>query len=376
MKAKVIWHVAGYTRNFGDFVLIESIRQNLRDQSDIPLEFVNIDCQNTHFYNEVIEKLNKEADLLLIGGGGFVFHRHEDNSISGWQWSIFEDNIYKIKVPIVVYGIGFNKFFYDDRGFKENMNINLRVTQECSKLFSVRNYGTKNELVNRGLVEKGIEVIPDAGMFLKGEYIDIPELNNDRMKIGLNFVEDRPYYTYPEISVDTRKIVINNLIIALKYYVKNYDALIINIEHILDLDKDVNNILKKELGKNFYSLTEIGSKIYPPSLLYAPFLVNIYEKMDFVIGMRGHSNIIPFGRGIPFIALGSHDKNRFFLEDIGEDYIIDIRNYKNSCESERIIEIIDKLKNDTAYYARTSIKRSTNNSLFINFNQKVLDLLM
>ena len=76
MQSKTIWHVGGYNRNYGDFVLLESMRENLSKISPIPLNFVNIDCQSTHFFPELIEQLNNKAAMLLIGGGGFIMNRN------------------------------------------------------------------------------------------------------------------------------------------------------------------------------------------------------------------------------------------------------------------------------------------------------------
>ena len=279
MRAKNIWHLGGYNRNFGDFVLLESIRQNLSNISDIPLNFFPIDCQSTHFFEKIIDRMNVEADKLLIGGGGFIFNKQEDNSLSGWQWSIKTENIKKIKIPIVVYGIWFNKFWGDTRDFKPQMNGNLIETQKISSLFSVRNSGTKKELVQRGLLDNKIDIILDAGSFLVPKEIHIPHLDNSRLKIGINFVSDRPHYTYPEDSEKTKLFIFNNLIEVCKYLIKNYDAIIVNIEHILYIDKLTNTYFKEKLGaENYVSLAEDFGNIYPPSLLYAPYLVDVIGK--------------------------------------------------------------------------------------------------
>lgn len=377
MRSKNIWHVGGYNKNFGDFVLLESIRQNLSSISDIPLNFMPIDCQNTHFFEKIIDRMNSEADMLLIGGGGFVFNRQEDNSLSGWQWSIKTEDIKKIKIPVVVYGIGFNKFFGDNRDFKPQMNKNLIETQNIASLFSVRNSGTKKELICRGLRGDKIDVIPDAGSFLKPKEIYVPQLNNSRLKIGVNFVSDRPYYTYPKDSEKTKLFVFNNLIEVCKYLINNYNAIIVNIEHILEIDKPTNAYFKEKLGKeNYLSLAEDFGEIYPPSLLYAPYLVDIYRQMDFVIGMRGHSNIIAFGVETPFVAMGSHNKNKFFLNEINEDkYLIDIRNYTECCTKEFMISKFEDLKNDIEYKNRVHSKKMQLKNKFDLFNKKIINLL-
>jgi len=377
MKSKTIWHLGGYNRNYGDFVLLESIRENLQKQSDVPLNFVNVDCQSTHFFEELIDELNEQADMLLIGGGGFIMNRREDNSLSGWQWSIKNEDISKIKVPIVVYGIGYNKFNYDNRGFKTQMNESLSLTEKYAKLFSVRNTGTKEELINRGINPENILVIPDSGMFISPRKINANFLNSNRMLIGLNFVSDRPQYTYPDDYNKTKEEIMYNLINACKFFINNYNALIINIDHIPVLDEEVNILFKKELGEeNYLVLSEELPQIYPPSLVNSHFLAYIYKCMNVVIGMRGHSNIISFGMGTPLISMGSHNKNRFFMKDIGEEqYLIDLRDYKNTASCDIIVEKVQKLMNDQNYKNRIFEKREELKKNFVKYNDEIIRIL-
>ena len=377
MKSKTIWHVGGYNRNYGDFVLLESIRENLEKQSDVALNFVNIDCQSSVFFDELITQMNKKADMLLIGGGGFVMNRHEDNSLSGWQWNIKNEDIQKIKVPIVVYGIGYNKFNYDKRGFKENMNESLKITQNQAELFSVRNTGTKKELIKRGLDKNSIEVIPDSGMFITPYSIDLDLLKTNRMLVGLNFVSDRPHYTFPGDYRKKQSLFYKELIDVCKYLIKEENALIINIDHIPALDEDVNKIFIDALGSDNYKvLSQEVPKIYPPSLVNAHYLAYIYKKMDLVLGMRGHSNIISFGMGTPFISIGSHNKNRFFLKDIDEeDYLIDIRKFDTNIKCDIIIKKIEKLLSDKNYKIKVENKRKELYSNFYSFNDRIIDIL-
>lgn len=376
MRSKTIWHVGGYNRNYGDFVLLESIRENLEKQKDVPLNFVNIDCQSTHFFPELIDQMNEKADMLIIGGGGFVMNRHEDNSRSGWQWSINNEDIEKIKIPIIVYGIGYNKFNYDNRGFKDNMNESLKITQNKSKLFSVRNTGTKEELIKRGLDEDNIYIIPDSGMFISPYPIENNLFKTDKMLVGLNFVSDRPHYTFPGEYEKTQQKFYKELVETCKYLIENKNALIINIDHIPALDTEVNDLFKKELGDNYKVLSEEIPEIYPPSLTNSHYLAYCYKKMNLVLGMRGHSNIISFGMGTPFVSIGSHNKNRFFLNDINEkEYLIDIRDFENSIKHDIMIKKIEELLNDKEYKNKTSKKRNELYSNFSKFNEKIIDIL-
>ncbi len=48
-----------------------------------------------------------------------------------------------------------------------------------------------------------------------------------------------------------------------------------------------------------------------------PFgIARYYCGVDVVMGMRGHSQMIPFGCRTPMLSLVSHDKLRWFLDDL------------------------------------------------------------
>ena len=377
MSKKTIWHLGGWNRNYGDFVLLASIKQNLNMLSDEFINFVHIDYQNTHFFDEMIDTLNNEADLLLIGGGGAIFNRPEDESLSGWQFSISKKNIEKIKVPIVIYGIGYNKFYYDKSGFKNGINEHLIETQKKAELFSVRNKGTKEELVLRGLDPEKIEVIPDAGSFLRKNFINVPKLNKEKLKIGLNWVSDRPNFTFPEPYEENKWKVIKSVCDSLKILVKKHNAQIIQIEHIRGLDDEIIEYLKKELKDDFISIQNDIPNLFPPNEIYATFLVDIYSQMDLIIGMRGHANIIPFGVGIPFIALSSHNKNRFFLNEIGEEkYLIDIREFELQCKPKYIVSKVESLLLEyDDYKQRNLFTFKAKRKSFDEFNKKIIELI-
>ncbi len=53
------------------------------------------------------------------------------------------------------------------------------------------------------------------------------------------------------------------------------------------------------------------------NLCSADEIVRFYAEMPLTIGMRGHSQMIPFGCGNAILSLISHDKLGFFLKDIG-----------------------------------------------------------
>ncbi len=145
-----IWHHGAWNRNYGDWVLRDSIQHHLGAAMGRPVRITPIDSQTAVYDADLIEQLNAQAELLVIGGGGLIFNRPEDRSASGWQFNIRRKDIDHIRVPIVVYGIGYNRFPFDTMPFPSILDAHLRTLQKKSVLFSVRNNGTRQELIRRG----------------------------------------------------------------------------------------------------------------------------------------------------------------------------------------------------------------------------------
>ncbi|NPA68472.1 MAG: polysaccharide pyruvyl transferase family protein, partial [Chlorobi bacterium] len=75
----------------------------------------------------------------------------------------------------------------------------------------------------------------------------------------------------------------------------------LNSDARFELCLDGNNVKYKTVLLNYKT----------PSEVY-----KFYNNMELVMGMRGHAQMIPFGLNCHIISLGTHDKMRWFLEDI------------------------------------------------------------
>ena len=84
-------------------------------------------------------------------------------------------------------------------------------------------------------------------------------------------------------------------------------------------------------------------KVIDISEYYPGFIYQLYNKMDCVIGMRGHAQMIPFGLNCEIISLGSHEKMKWFLQDINaEDWYIELREEPETI-AKRIIELFNNI---------------------------------
>lgn len=377
MLEKNICHVGAWGGNYGDSVIQASIKENLSKISPFKLNFDYLNCQRTEFNLDLIERINKSADILIIGGGGLIFHRPQDNSKSGWQWNIEKELIEKIKIPFVIYGIGYNKFEYDDADFLSVTNSHLAKTVELASLFSVRNNGTKRELVKRGCNPNKIEVVPDSGMFLSSTPVNIPGLDVDRLKIGFNWTTDRQNQTFPEPWKENRDKFVKLCLESLNYAIDKYRAQVVYIGHMGGtFDSEIIDELRRGLKEKLIVTDEVLPDLYFPSMEKAFLFVDIYRQMDLVVGMRGHANIVAFGQNVPMIGIGSHGKVRYFLDDIGRGkYFFDVRSQGNTYDVGKMNELIsDVIENNSRQKLEMRQEFESQKLIFDGFNKKVIGL--
>lgn len=378
INIKRIYHTGAWAGNFGDSILEQSIRRNLQSLSKHQLDFIGINCQRTEFTTELIDEINKKGDMLIIGGGGLIFFRPQDNSKSGWQWNIDINLIDAIKIPIVVYGIGYNQFEYDTSNFISITDQHLQKTVEKAALFSVRNTGTKRELINRGCNEKKIMVIPDSGMFLQAKHIDIPGLKPEKLKIAFNWTTDRENQTFSEPFQENQEKFISSCLKLLNYLISERNAQVFYVGHMGNgFDEGIIEKLKKGLIEEPIVIDEVLSNLYPAAADNAEYLVDVYKQMDITLGMRGHANIVSFGQNTPMIGIGSHRKIRYFLEDVCmSKYYIDVRLGGTLYTNSSMKLIVDDMIENIALIRKANKKELIRQKkIFVNFNKKVLKLL-
>ena len=331
---KRIFHIAAWNRNIGDWTMGYNTHRMLERAAasrGIGLSFYMIDSQRSEFHDALIEQINDEASLFLIGGGGMVFNRPQDESASGWAFNIPEAKLASITAPMFVFAIGYNKFYFDEAKWPDYMGEHLRTLQDLATYFSVRDVGSKVQLVSKfGLDEEGIEVVPDPGMRQFDRHIEIPEIAKagDGPLIGINWAGDRPEERFAHPWRETRRYFVRELTKCVRRLIEEKNARVLFIPHLEDVDVDFFRELREEIASsNLFSLYNLMGHLYPPAgeILYhhIPFFTNVYRQLDLTIGMRGHSCIFSFGAGTKFIPFGSHKKVGYFMEEIGgPDYSI------------------------------------------------------
>lgn len=294
-------------RNAGDTLLFPVVRRAF-DAMIGPIDW-ELQQAWSEFDIELAERLNDDVDGIVIGGGGLLLRDQagSDVSNSGWQWNSSISALQALKVPIIAFAIGYNRF----RGqayFEPIFTKHIQMVVEKSEFFGLRNSGSIRALGNY-LTPKLNEKIrrqycPTTLIWqLYPEYREMAEAHarkNQRV-FAFNAAFDRAEMRF---GADQERILENlaHVVRAAedrgwKIVVTTHKAMDREIEPYLDM-----------VGVNYETadLTDAN----PDEIM------EFYSQVDFAFGMRGHAQMIPFGLRRPIMSIISHDKMRFLLEDI------------------------------------------------------------
>lgn len=276
--------------------------------------------------NRTIQKINA-TNILVIGGGGLFLPDSNPNVISGWQWAIRKEQIDEIKVPIIIFSVGFNYFKEQTVSDLFVESINYLVAQ--STFVGLRNMGSihavRNILHDEKLKEK-VVYQPCTTTLIRKLYS--LEKRNDGNRVGINIAFDRRERRYGKNEV----VILTQVAKAVCAIEKQG----YQITYIAHSDEDLNFLEYLDMEHVSYRVKNLTNQL-PGSV------IRCYQKMDLVIGMRGHAQMIPFGVGCRIISLGTHDKMRWFLEDINAlDWYVDLNEDIYDIEK-RIMDIFYKI---------------------------------
>jgi polysaccharide pyruvyl transferase WcaK-like protein len=327
-----ILHTYCLNYNIGDYALGIGVKNLLRN-------FLEVDCigetniQGTVFTEYYInEVLNKKYDLLVIGGGGIIHGSHWPN---GWFWLIDKELIRTIKIPFIVYGVGYN-YFKGEAGIPERGISHLKETIANAAYFSVRNDGSFERLKEQtGIV---VPEIPDPGFHVG--------LKTDHMRpveeqyVLVQLANDKPEYRFR--NEDNRTRFVSQMRIIIKDISLKYKVIL--TPHVLD---DVT--LSKEVSKDISNceVWDFGYFAFDHSYQAVAY----YKYAEFVLAMRGHGQIVPISFNTPIISLENHQKNRGLMENLDLiDFNVDIMDNDFGSKITAIMRRIEENKENLAIH--------------------------
>lgn len=241
--------------------------------------------------------LNKQ-DFIVVGGGGLFLADTNPNDNSGWQWNCSIDNLKIISSPIIAFAIGYNRFRNQD-DFKPVFKKHLNQFVKQAVFVGIRNNGSidklRKYLDNENLKEKLVfqpcmttlisKIYPNFCCYKEKDNVVAFNCAFDRS--SLRGITDEKIYSISKVAKKLSERY------AIKYY-----------SHTRSDQKALKYF--NACGVN-YELVELATNKQ---------IIQAYSSPKLVIGMRGHAQMIPFGCSTPILSIISHDKMRWFLEDI------------------------------------------------------------
>lgn len=313
-------------RNSGDTLLFEETRKLFeRNFRHLTWDYLNL-WENVN--TESLDKINK-SDLVLIGGGGLFLkdQKGAENSVSGWQWNCSIDTLSRIETPIVVFGVGYNRF-RGQEDFDNTFTHNINMLAQKTIFFGLRNTGSilamKSYLEPQFHHKLYKQTCPTTIM----PYTSDRRIQKDKEIICFNLAYDRPQFRFGKAE----KNILTKIGFALSIIVKKGFSLDICCHK--DMDREIVKYLPQDIEFREVNLTDSSSEE----------IIDYYKNIDLAIGLRGHSQLIPFGLNKKIISIISHNKLGYFLEDIKKsDLGVDVNEENLDL---KIIELFEKVMED------------------------------
>lgn len=246
-----------------------------------------------------------QHDGVVVGGGGMLLPDQDgaNYEASGWQWNCTIEQLKAIKVPLIVFAIGYNRF-RGQEDFEEKFFQHIQYVMEKSSFFSMRECKGRNALglatVSAGLFRLIFQPCPTTCLWQL--YPEFRAMSDDRI-LGVNVATDRANLRFGP-GEETRTFE------SIADACKGAEQGGWEVRVICHKPQDVSILLVLESRGVRYKIIHLTYS-EPRKILEA------YAATTMVIGMRGHAQLIPFGLRKPIISIISHDKLKWFLDDIG-----------------------------------------------------------
>lgn len=296
-----ISHIAAFQlMNAGDRLLPITLKDLFH------LSLGEIRWKNFHVHRivtpAVIQKINRSRGLI-IGGGGLFLRDTNENDLSGWQWSCSLEMLRRIKVPIFIFAVGYNRF-RNQPNFEPIFKDHLNLLAEKTVYLGIRNSGSIRSL-KKYLYEEHhhkLRFQPCMTTVISKIYSNLIQYDQKENFIALNCAFDRTELRFS----DKKEESLTRLAAGIK-----------KISHEIPL-KYYSHMKRDEEMLHYFDKADIPYELLRLNILSPAEIIKAYARPKLVIGMRGHSQMIPFGTLTPIISLITHEKMQYFFDDIGQ----------------------------------------------------------
>lgn len=315
---KPVFYYSVLSNNVGDRAIRKSVVEYIKERINVPFAFFN--TRNSELTEDrILKQVNKEASILMVAGGGLYC---DIKCTSGWYFPCNPELFEKIKVPIVLYGIGYNSHLKGDN-FKADLSSDtlqsIKIINKFAEISTVRDQRTFDLLSSLDINHH--ELILDPACFVKYK-------SQKRIKrVVIQLAQHAPILGRFDGTQEFRKKNIKDYA-DICYYLKSlgYEVIFIAFD---PLEQNIIVELKQLFPDLLYLNTDNIDRI-----------LEEYSRCTMSIGCKMHSNILSFATHTPFISIYYDQKSPEFLKMIGW------KNFGISCFEpyvEQVKKMIDHL---------------------------------
>lgn len=245
---------------------------------------------------------NKFAKAVFVGGHGLLMIDTGKNDNSGWQLNISLSNLERLKCPLAILAIGYNTF-KGQENFNEIFVKHINKCVEKSVLFGLRNYGSIKALSNYLTEQNSKKICFQPCPTTMLSLFENIALTKKEECIGICVAFDRFASRFGNHF--------DQIFSILMEYAAEWERKGFKVMFYVHNPTDMDSYFIKLFKDNGYQLTCLSGK--PIEEIY-----HFYQTKKLIIGMRGHSLMIPWGLQTPVLSLTTQNKQKWFIETTGK----------------------------------------------------------
>ena len=281
--------------NRGDIAIAIAIRQEIsKIFIPVPVDFIEYSWGSID--SNAVKKINRNCDLFIIAGGGYIFI----DSVGHINDRIDESFLRNINCPIVAYGIGLNRLMHEKTHPIEDLPSStvrrLASFKNICSLIGVRDFDTKSLFDNN--TNANVMLIGDPVLNLTESSQSLDRRAKSGPVVGINLAADG----WRAIAV-LRKLL-PSLVPFLADVRHRYNAEFVYFLHH-ELERPVISFLR---DRGFH-LRVVDTD--PVSM------IGRYKEVDILICQMLHSCIFAANAGVPFMNIAYDNKSLAFASLLG-----------------------------------------------------------
>jgi len=288
------------TSNRGDWVIKKSIVEAIQKRIDIPFAFMSV--KNDELTEQrILKQLTTDCSALMIAGSGLYTNYPKS---SGWYFPCKTELFKKIKVPIMLVGLGCNQNLKGgvlNTELKEETKQSIKLINDLSCVSTVRDKHTYDTLHKLGITKHQLMLDP-------ANFLDVKQRPKEK-RVAIQIAQHAPILGRFDGTNELRDYNVKSFAKISTYLIeKGYSVVFIAhdaLEHSLIVD-----------------LQKIEPRIEGLNTDNLDIMLAEYARCSFTIAVKMHSAIMSFASGTPAIQVYYDKKSTAYMkmincEDLG-----------------------------------------------------------